>query len=63
MGQCHRLKAKVTRSKNVSWEVPLTSKSHVYGHAKEETQEYDVGCFQSVCVFFSFRMEAGDWGV
>ncbi len=23
--------------------VPLTSKSHVYGPAKEETKEYDVG--------------------
>ncbi len=41
------------RSKNVSWDVPLTFKSHVHGPAKEETQEYDVGCFQSICVFFS----------
>ena len=35
----------------------LTFDSLVYGHAKEDTQEYDwpeydVGCFQSICVFF-----------
>ncbi len=27
--------------------------SHVYGIAKEEAQEYEVGCFQSICGFFS----------
>ena len=34
----------------------MTFKSHVYGPAKEETQEYDVGCFQSICVFSSYKM-------
>ena len=58
------------RSKNVHWHIPLTSESHVYGHAKEGTQEhnwqeYDVGCFQSVCIFFSIVIpvdgdESGD---
>ncbi len=32
------------------WDIPLTSDSLVCGPA-EETQEYDVGCFQSECGF------------
>ena len=51
-----RSKLNVTGSKNVHWNVQLTSESLVYGHAKEDAQEYnwqedDVGCFQSVCSF------------
>ncbi len=42
------------RSKNVSWDVPLTFKSRVYGPAKEETQEYDVGVFKAYVVFFLY---------
>ncbi len=40
------------RSKNVHLDVPLTSESLFYGPAKEEAQEYNVGCFQSICGFF-----------
>ena len=45
LGQGHKSKVKVTRSKNVHWDAPLTSESLVYRPAKEEIQEYDVGCF------------------
>ncbi len=51
MGQGHRSKVKVTRSQIVYWGVPFASESLVYGPAREETQEYNVGCFQSVCGF------------
>ncbi len=34
-----RSKVKVTRSKNVHWDVPFTSESLVYGSAVEETRE------------------------
>ena len=46
------MKNDYTRSKNVQWDIPLTSEGLVCGPAEEETQEYDVGCFQSVCAFF-----------
>ncbi len=54
LGQVHR-----SRSENVHWDVPLTSacsESLVYGPAKEQTQEYDVGCFLSVCGFVIYIM-------
>ncbi len=35
-----RSKFKAMRSKSVHWDIPLTSESHVYRPAKEETQEY-----------------------
>ncbi len=59
VGQVHISKVKVTSSKNVLWDVPLTSESP--GPAKEETHgyhwyEYDVGCFQSECGFI-FHIE------
>ncbi len=59
LGQVHRSrsKVKVTRSKNVSWDIPLTFKSRVYGPAKEETQEYDVECFQSICSFLNIYIQ------
>ena len=53
LGQVRRSKVKVTRSNNVHWDTPLTSESLVCSRpAKQETHEYNVGCFQSVCVFF-----------
>ncbi len=47
----YRSKVKVHEVKNVHRDIPLTSESLVCGPGEEETQEYDVGCFQSVCVF------------
>ncbi len=42
IGQGHRSKVKVMRSKNDNWDVPLTSENLVTrGPAKEETKEYD----------------------
>ena len=38
----------------VHWDIPLSSESLVCGPVKEETEEYDVGCFQSVCVFLLY---------
>ena len=52
-GQGHRSKVNVMRSKNVGEVVSLTFESLFNGPAKEETQEYDVGCFQSICVFYN----------
>ncbi len=53
LGQVHRSKVKIMRSKSVHLYVPLTSGSLFYEPAKEEAQEYNwwehnVGCFQSV---------------
>ncbi len=56
LGQVHMSRSR--GQNNVSWDVPLTSKSRGYGPAKEETQEYDVGCFQSVCVFFGILLDS-----
>ena len=60
LGQVHRSKVKVTGSKNVHLDVPLTSESPSYRPAKEEAREYNwweynVRCFQSVCVCFCHR--------
>ncbi len=41
----------------LGWVVSLTSESLVNGPAKEETQEYDVVCFQRcICVFFYWHI-------
>ncbi len=40
-----------SRGKNGNQDIPLTSESIVDGPAKEETQEYDVRCFQSIFFF------------
>ena len=43
--------------KNVHFDIPLTYESLVYGPAKEETQEFDVGCFKAYAVSFCKRTE------
>ena len=48
------------RLKNVRWHVLLTSESLVYGHAKEDTQEYNWLEYmeydaEHIC-FFSLRL-------
>ncbi len=58
LGQGHRSKVKVTRSQNVHFDILLASGSLDCGPAKEETQEYDVGCFQSVCGFISYTFNS-----
>ena len=52
IGQGHRHKVMVTRSKSVSWEVPLTSKSPVYGPAKKKLRSTTWGVFKDYAVSF-----------
>ncbi len=57
LGQIRKSEVKVTRSKNVHWDYPLTSESQCQWTChilRNNRKEYDVGCFQSACVFFFF---------
>ncbi len=58
MGQGHRSKVKVTRSKNVRWEASLTSESLVYGPApmdlpKKKFRHTAWGVFIAYAFFFT----------